>query len=73
MFSVPFMYSITWVFTVKRPSWNGNKLWKRKVVPMGDLRPQIVGHIIFYLRSPSYCPIAMEIRKVEKLINGEHI
>ena len=48
MFSVPFMYSITWVFTVKRPSWNGNKLWKRKVVPMGDLRPQIVGHMIFY-------------------------
>ena len=73
MFSVAFMYCIIWVFTVKRASWNGKKLWKRKVVPMGDLKPQIVGHMIFSLKSPSYCPIVMGIEKVEKLINGEHI
>ena len=66
MFSVPFMYSIIWVFTVKRPSWNGNKLWKRKVVPMGDLRPQIVGHMIFSLKSPSYCPYSHGDQKSRK-------
>ena len=43
---------------------------KRKVVPMGDLKPQIVGHIIFCLKSSSYCPIVMGIRKGEKQING---
>ena len=73
MFSVAFMFSIIWVFIVKRPSWNGKKLWKRKVVPMEDLRPQIVGHMIFCLKSRSYCPIVMQIRKIEKLTNGEHI
>ena len=48
------------------------KIWNRKVVPMGDLKPQIVGHMIFCLKSPSYCPIVMGIKKVEKLI-GKHI
>ena len=51
-----FMYTIIWVFIVKRQSWNGKKLWKRKVVPMRDLKLQIVGHMTFCLKSPSYCP-----------------
>ena len=42
-------------------------------IPMGDLKSQIVGHMIFCLKSPSYCPIVMGIIKVEMLINGEHI
>ena len=48
----------------------GEEIEKRKVVPMGDLKPQIVGHIIFCLKSSSYCPIVMGIRKGEKQING---
>ena len=40
---------------------------------MEDLKPQIVGHMIFCLKSRSYCPIVMQIRKIEKLTNGEHI
>ena len=33
----------------ERPSWNGKKLWKRKVVSMGDLKPQIVGYILLII------------------------
>ena len=40
---------------------------------MKDLELQIVGHMIFYSKFSSYCPIVIGIRKVEKLINGGHI
>ena len=33
----------------ERPSWNGKKLWKRKVVSIGDLKPQIAGYILLII------------------------
>ena len=58
MFSVAFMYSIIWVFIVKRQTWNGKTVEEEGCSHCG---------------LKSYCPIVMGIRKGEILINGEQI
>ena len=58
MFSVAFMYSIIWVFIVKRQTWNGKTVEEEGCS---------------YWGLKSYCPIVMGIRKGEILINGEQI
>ena len=51
--------------------------WEKNVEEEGssneELKLRIAGHMIFYLKSLGYCPIAMGIRNVENMINGQHI